>query len=550
MIGTAEADARPAAPAALLCAVVAAAAALATNILGPPAGDAPAHVFQTLTFVRHGYALWDNYWYAGSYQYVLYSVAYYPVAAVGGIIPVAVASAAFTGWAFASAAGRLWGLPARLPSLAFAATAPIILMVSGMYPFGAGAAMAAMAIVLLQRGRRGSASLAVVSTAAFSPVAFLLLLVVLAAAVLTAASPRSMVSDNRWPAIAVAVGLMAAGALRLAFSQTGYYPFSPIDLATALGFSALGLVLAGGRIRRDFLSTLFVVYGLLNIVLFLVPSPIGANATRLYSIAALPLLWLTSRTRAPRIRLRWLLVVLSAAFAAQVAPYVASGYRSYQDSAAATAGYWRPALAFLRRQSPGYRVEVVATSGHWEAYYLARSGVSLARGWYRQSDFPQNTILYQDAITPSAYNTWLRSLGISYVLLPDVPLDYSSQAEAALIESGHSGLVPAGRTAHWRFYRVPDPVGIVSGGPSPPRRVHITGDSIRFVVSKPGSYLIRVRYSPYWQSPTPLCLTETGDGMTRVQVAAAGTVSLTMPDPLDEVLGGPAAADCDSSSGS
>lgn len=547
MIGTAGADARPTTRAAFLCAVVAAFAALATHVLGPPAGDAPAHVFQTLAFVRHGYALWDNYWYAGSYAYVLYSVAYYPVAAIGGIVPVAIGSAAFTAWAFASAAGRLWGLPARLPSLAFAATAPTIVMVSGMYPFGAGVAVAGMAIVLLQRGRRVTATLAIVSTGAFSPLAFLLLLVVLAAAVLTAASPRSTLRQNRWPAIAVAGSLLAAAALKLAFSQTGYYPFSPLDLATALGFSALGLVLARGRIRRDFLSALFVLYGLLNVVLFVVPTPIGANATRLYSIAALPLLWLASRTRTPRVPFRWLLVVLAAAFAAQVAPYAASGYRSYEESAAATAAYWRPALAFLRTRAPGYRVEVVATSGHWEAYYMARSGVSLARGWYRQSDFPQNTILYQDAITASAYRSWLRSLGIRYVLLPDVPLDYSSRSEAALIESGHSGLVPAGSSAHWRFYRVPDPVGIVSGGPSAPQSVHITAAGISFVAPQPGSYLIRVRYSPYWQSSTPLCLTETQDGMTRALVPAAGTISLTMPDPLDAVFGGPAAADCDAS---
>ena len=544
MIGTARIDARPTAPAASLCAVVAAFAAVATHVLGPPAGDAPAHVFQTLAFARHGFALWDNYWYAGSYAYVLYSIAYYPVAAIGGIIPVAVASAAFTSWAFASAAGRLWGLPARLPSLAFAVTAPIIVMISGMYPFGAGVAVAGLAIVLLQRGRPASSTFAIIGTAAFSPLAFLILLVVLAAAVLTAASPRSTLRENRWPVIAVAGSLAAAAALKLAFSQSGYYPFSPIDLATALGYSALGLMLARGRIRRDFLSTLFVLYGLLNVVLFLVPSPIGANATRLYSIGALPLLWLASRTHAPRVRFRWLVVVLVAVFAAQVAPYVASAYRSYQESAAASPAYWRPALAFLRSQPPGYRVEVVATSGHWEAYYMARSGVPLARGWYRQADFPENTVLYQDAITPSAYRSWLRSLGIRYVLLPDVPLDYSSRAEAALIESGRSGLVPAGRSTHWRFYRVPNSVGIVSGGRSTPQDVHITAASISFLAPQPGSYVIRVRYSPYWRSAGPLCLMETRNGMTRVQVAAAGAVSLTMPDPLDAVFGGPAAAEC------
>lgn len=530
---------------ALTASLCAALAALATHVLGPPAGDAPAHVFQTLAFARHGYALWDNYWYSGSYQYVLYSVVYYPVAAIGGIIPVAVASASFAAWAFASAAGRLWGLPARWPSLAFAATAPVIVMVSGMYPFGAGVAVAGLAIVALQRGRRILAAAAIFAVPAFSPLAFLLLLVVLGAALITATSPRRALRTNRWPAAAVGCALVAAAALKVAFGGTGYYPFSAVDLATALGFSIAGVVLARGRIRRDFLSALFVIYGLVNVLVFLVPSPVGANATRLYSIAGLPLLWLASRTHAPRFRSRWLLVILAVAFTAQVAPYAASGYRSYEERTAAAAAYWRPALSFLRRQAaPGYRVEVVATAGHWEAYYLARAGVPLARGWYRQADFPQNTLLYQQSISSSAYLSWLRSLGIEYVLLPDVPLDYSSQAEAALIESGRSGLVPDGSSAHWRYFRVPDPVGIITSPGPAPEQVRISASGISFIAPQAGSYLVRVHYSPYWHTASPLCLAQTVDGMTRVKVAAPGPVSLTMPDPLDVVFGGAPAPEC------
>ncbi|MDX6521119.1 MAG: hypothetical protein QOF08_1724, partial [Gaiellales bacterium] len=416
---------------ALLCAALAAVAAIITHVAGPPAGDAPAHAFQTLSFARHGFTLWDNYWYAGSYQYVLYSIIYYPVAAIGGMVPVAVISASFTGWAFASASGRRWGLPARVPSLAFATTAPMIVMVSGMYPFGAGMAVAGIVIVLLQRRHPIAAAITLLLVPAFSPLAFLLLLVVLAAALVTSDAPRRTLALNRWPAVSVAGAIVFAAVLKLTFAQGGYYPFSLTDLAIALGFSGAGIALARRRIRRDFLSALFVLYGVTNLVLFVVPSPIGANATRLYSIAALPLLWLASRTRATPLRSRWLVLVLAAVFAAQVAPYVASGYRSYEGSTAAESVFWRPALSFLKSRSDrNYRVEVVATAGHWEAYYLARAGVPLARGWYRQSDFPENDLLYQPVISPSAYRSWLRALGVQYVMLPDVALDYSSQAEA------------------------------------------------------------------------------------------------------------------------
>src|SRR6478735_1029932 len=94
---------------AALCGLLAAGAAAVTHVVGPPPVDAPAHAFQTLAFARHGFALWDNYWYAGYYQYVLYSVLYYPVAVVAGIFPVAVVSVALSAWAFASATGRRWG---------------------------------------------------------------------------------------------------------------------------------------------------------------------------------------------------------------------------------------------------------------------------------------------------------------------------------------------------------------------------------------------------------------------------------------------------------
>ena len=72
---------------------------------------------------------------------------------------------------------------------------------------------------------------------------------------------------------AVAAALAVATALKLVFAQSGYYPFSLLDLGTALGISGVGLVITRAHIRRDFLSALFVVYALVNAALFVVPSP-------------------------------------------------------------------------------------------------------------------------------------------------------------------------------------------------------------------------------------------------------------------------------------
>jgi hypothetical protein len=44
-----------------------------------------AHVFQLHLYLQHGFALWTNYWYAGRYTFVGYSLVYYPLAALVGI---------------------------------------------------------------------------------------------------------------------------------------------------------------------------------------------------------------------------------------------------------------------------------------------------------------------------------------------------------------------------------------------------------------------------------------------------------------------------------
>src|SRR4051794_23609421 len=63
---------------------------LAVGLAIPPSGDAPSHLFQTWIFRHSGYELWNNYWYAGRYEFVTYSVFYYPLAAAFGQLAVLV----------------------------------------------------------------------------------------------------------------------------------------------------------------------------------------------------------------------------------------------------------------------------------------------------------------------------------------------------------------------------------------------------------------------------------------------------------------------------
>ncbi len=146
-----------------------------------------------------------------------------------------------------------------------------------------------------------------------------------------------------------------------------------------------------------------------------------------------------------------------------LSPHAWSYSRSASEHEASHQEYWQPAVNYLTRHlTPSYRVETVDTAGHWAAVYLPRAGIPLTRGWFRQDDFPQNEVLYDELDGPT-YLGWLRSLGVKYVVLIDAPTDYSSKREALLIRSGLSGLKSEFRGEHIRIYSVPKPQPIVTG---------------------------------------------------------------------------------------
>src|SRR3989442_15680652 len=93
---------------AVLCAAMGAAVAALLAWLGPPGTDFAAHAYQRAIFLRHGFALWDDFWYAGRYAFVGYSVLYYPLAALLGIRVLAVATVAVAALAFAAVVAREW----------------------------------------------------------------------------------------------------------------------------------------------------------------------------------------------------------------------------------------------------------------------------------------------------------------------------------------------------------------------------------------------------------------------------------------------------------
>jgi hypothetical protein len=525
------------------CAGLSATVTLLLWVFTSPGIDAPSHLFQTWLFSHGGFDIYNNYWYAGRYEFVNYSMLYYAVAAQVGQLGVLLPASALMGGCFALVCSREWASAARGPSITFAITAPFIMMVGGTYPFLAGVASSLLALALLQRRRRIWFGLAVLVTLAFSPLSFSLLCAVLAGVLLGKARPLGALRSNR-AAFGIVLTVFVVGVLlQRAFPSQGWYPYDLWDALIVLVFSLVGLWIAGTSAPTRSMRALFVAYLALNLFAFLLKGPIGSNPSRLFAIAGAPMLWLTANLNPRRSRLV-VFPLIAAAVALQVAPKMRDAYSAYENPAAA-ANYWRPAKQFVnehRAQISGYRVDAVSTWGHWEAYYVAKWRIPLARGWFRQEDFPQNDSLYNDEMTPAMFRSWMRSLGVRYVMLPDAPLDYSSEREAQLLRSGVSGLRIVGSSPHWTFYALPHPTPIVTAPPG--RRATLTylgQQRVVLSVSGPGSYLVRVRYSPYRQ-PTPAgtCLRPAANGMTEVVAQQAGIVQMNIDTDPSAVAAGAA----------
>jgi len=483
--------------------------------LGPPGTDFAAHAYQRALYLQHGFVLWNNFWYAGRYSFVTYSVLYYPLAALLGIKLLAVLTVATSVAAFAAVVRHEWGAQSAWSIRVFAVVWAVLVF-SAAYPFMLGTAFALGALAALQHGRRWLFPVCALGTLAASPLSFLLLVVVLAGIAL---ARRRELASLVVPAVAIAVIGTAELLLQRMFPGHGKFPFSGAEFAAATAFCLIGIACTWRVPRARVLAWLFLAYLVACTASFAVASPVGENIARLRFVAApLAVLILSLRDWRPRflcmgvlaLALSWNLTPLAASFAHSV------------DDPASQAAYWAPTVRFLHEHSsPAYRTEAVDTTGHWPAYFLAQAGIPLARGWFRQEDFPQNRVLYGQP-GPASYLRWLRRMSVRYVVLAGAPPDYSARAEARLLRSGRLPLRTVFRTPDVTIYAVPSPRPLVS---RPARVLKVGYTSILLAVPKPGTYLLGVRYAPYWQT-TDGCVQSTPTGMTKLTVPHSGTVTL------------------------
>ena len=514
----------------LAAAALAAVSAVLVAGLAPPGGDTAAHLYR-IELLQDGVTLWDNLWFAGQYPLASYSVLYYLPAALVGNVPLVIAAAIVSAVLFAAIARHEWGDAATWPARVFGALAAGPLF-TGTYSYALGLAAALGALRLLQLGHPSIAALAAVLTLAFSPLAFVFLCVALGAVVL-ARRPRGTLAVG-------AVLTLAAGAqvaMLALFPTEGRYPFSALSFVAVVGVASLGAALAlradGARLFAPF----FLLWATACAIAYVVPSPFGDNLARLRGLV-FPFVLLTALLAHFRPR-TLAAAALAAALVYNLGPDVSALPKRIDDRKTASAAFWAPALEFLsERSSPDHRVEVVPTFGHWEAYFVPRAGFALARGWYRQLDMAENPELYATPLDAQRYRVWLRELGVRFVLLPHARLGaLGAEREAELLRSGRAGLRVVHDTANWTIYELPQATPILTG-PAPATLTRVGHEVVAGRVAAPGTYLLRVRYSPHARVRGPFCLEAGPNEMTQLVARRAGAFV------VEPALRSPLSRDC------
>jgi hypothetical protein len=472
-------------------------AAIAYIALRPPSVDLAAQLFRSELFASHGFLAWNNYWYGGHYL-LGYSLLFPPLGAVLG--------APVVGGLAAVSATALFGLLARRhhPSHAPLATlwfgaGTIATLLSGRLTFALGVAVALAALLALDRRRPLAAGPLAAATSLASPVAGFFLVLIGVALALTGERPRAAV-----------IALPAAApiaAVALAFPSTGPEPFVLSSLAGTLAVG-LGVLFVLPR-RERLLRAGAGLYLAVVVCAFAVPNALGGNVARLSCLLAGPLLALT--LTGPRRRLLLALLAIPLLYW-QWQGAIRDVSRAAGDPSVQR-DFYTPLLAALEQRSGGapVRIEIPPTLDRWEVYYMTPKFL-LARGWERQQE-TRDSRLFESRLSPGSYRDWLLAHGVTYVALPNAPLDYLARREAGLIRGGLDYLDPIWSNGDWRLYAVHDARGLVD---APARLAAIGADWFDLRSPRAGSFLLRIHFSPYWSVTrgTGVCLRERGPWTT------------------------------------
>ena len=309
--------------------------------LGPPGTDLAAHVYQRTLFIQHGFVLWNNFWYAGRYSFVNYSVLYYPLAAAIGIKLLAVLTRHDRGGRVLRRRAARVGAAQPVDDLGVRGRLGSARRLRPRIRSCSAWRSHLLALWSLQHDRRWVFACLTLLTLAASPLAFLLLVVLLVAVALARRDePHRFVA----PAAAIASIGVLEFLMRRMFPGRGSYPFSPEEFLAACTFCLIGVGLTWRVAGAHLLRWTYVVYLVACTAAFTVSSPVGENIARLRFVAApIAILTLSLRRWQPRFLCA---IALTLALSWNLTPLAASFVHGVNDPAA-HAEYWSPTITYL-----------------------------------------------------------------------------------------------------------------------------------------------------------------------------------------------------------
>ena len=476
-------------------------------------GDLPSQVYRQELTRSFGFLVWDAWWYTGHYL-VSYSVLSPVVAALVGLPIAAFLSAALAAWAFdrlVKARRATFGYRrVQAASILFAINLATPILI-GQITFLMGEAVGLLAVLASTRRRHVLTAVLACASTLFSPVAGVFVVVALVSMAIVERA------DRRARILAAGAAVVPMVVSVVLFHGVGTQPFLFPALVVILACCGGGLLF----LPRDERALRWgcALYGLGSIATFVVANPLGGNVARLAGAVAAPLAIAMVRVDRRKI----VSLGVAGLLVWQWTPAV-SGLISSSGDPSRHPEYFAPLVARLGSGAQSERVEIPFTKQHWEAAYVAPH-VPLARGWERQTDRANNPLFYTDRpLTAARYKAWLYHNGVSWVALPDVPLDSSSIAEAALIRKGLPYLRLEWKNAHWKLWKVVGSPGLVSG---PATMSMPKPDKLVVRARRPATLLLRVRYTPTWHvTEGNACPGRSPAGWTTLRVPARETVEL------------------------
>ncbi|HKF79748.1 MAG TPA: hypothetical protein VKB17_02870 [Thermoleophilaceae bacterium] len=504
---------------------VAAAVTLAAVYLAwqPRTVDLAAHEFRAWLFGQEGFTVWNGQWYGGHHT-PAYSVISPPLAWLLGP-PLVMAIAAVVSTALFETLARGWFGPhrARWGALWFGVASATLLFTARL-PFALGVVFGLASLLALQRRHRVLAIVFALLCPLGSPVAGLFLSMAGIAYALAAGGMETRRARADGLALAVAAFLPPAF-LSWAFPEGGWAPF-PFTAYLPIPIFSLACLLVLPR-RERALRWGAAMYGLGSTFAVLVLTPMGGNAVRLGALFGAPVLlcavwgrpWTRSRAAALPLVVGFGLLAVW-----QWSPAVRDVVK-YLEDPAAKSDYFEPLRQFIATLPDQRRIELPFTRSHWEGAEVAEVA-PLARGWLRQLDTGHNPLFYEGQLTRLSYASWLAENAVRYVALPSAKPDKSAYQERALIENGAPYLRLRWRSDNWRVYEVTLPAPfVISQGRANVVLEQLGSDELLLDVRRPGSAIVRVRWTPYWFAHGA-CVEPHG-GWTRVIAHKRGFVRLS-----------------------